>query len=68
MGKNVVPFQDSWNNLSLNHCRVLEFKVMRRLGERFGDEKLVKRDQVLFIVVDARVLFHYFNFFILTWF
>lgn len=58
MCQDVITFNDRWNRLSLDHSGVLEFKVLGSLSQRLRDKQLMERDQVFFIVMDARVFLH----------
>jgi len=63
--KDVITFDDRWNRLSLDHSGMLEFKVLGSLGQRLRDKQLMERDQVFFIVMDARVFLHLYDWLIL---
>lgn len=42
VSKDVISFEDGRDYRSLNHCRMLEVKVLSSFGERFGDEELME--------------------------
>lgn len=65
MCKDVITFDDRWNRLSLDHSGMLKFKVLGSLGQRLRDKQLMERDQVFFIVMDARVFLHLYDWLIL---
>ena len=64
MGKYIVTVENRWDNLSLNHGRVLIVEIVSSLSQGLADHQLMERDEIFLVVVDCWVLFNFFELFL----
>ena len=64
MGKYIVTVKNRWDNLSLNHGRVLIVEIVSSLSQGLADHQLMERDEIFLVVVDCWVFFNFFELFL----